>query len=421
MKNNLQHNNIVMFSRSADLAAGTMTGTIFYKQVVKFGKWVNPLFPIEFMELDKKWAQTVVKNFNSKIIDRVPVPLSHDDWDPSKNAGEVVKLEIKEDGLYAYLDIRRPEVVDDINNGLIFDVSISFDWNYTDTAKGDEHGPVLLHVALVNNPYLKGMKPFEQTAEEFSNKFSEALALSDKSSAIMLSEDKAKELKIMHKVKNDKEFDVTITVTNEDGEAVEKTLTPGEEVEVPEDQQEAIAKSIEEAVAPEADDAEGDDDADKKDEDNADDAGEADDKDVAEQLSEANRKLAQYELSEKFDALLEAGKITPAQKEKFMSLSEVKSQTVQLSDKQVSIVEIVTSILEAGPQVLNFSESGSDKDPEGAGEDNAKNPENKGTEELTEAELAGMKAVGADPEKYKEYKEKYPELFSVTTPSNEDK
>lgn len=413
MKNNLQHNNIVMFSKATDLAGGTMTGTVFYKQIVKFGKWVNPLFPIEFMELDKKWAEQVVKNFNSKIIDRVPVPLSHDDWDPSKNAGEVMKLEIKEDGLYAYLDIRRQEVIDDINNGLIFDVSISFDWNYTDTAKGDEHGPVLLHVALVNNPYLKGMKPFEETAEEFSNKFSEALALSTKTSAIMLSEDKAKELKTMHKVKNDKEFAVSVTVT-EDGEEVTKEIAPGEELEVAEDQVEAVTQAIADAVAPEAGEENGDEAGEG--EENGEEEGEEseEEKTAAEQLSEARRELAKYKLSEKYESLLKAGKITPAQKDKFLELSEIKNETVQLSENQVSVIDIVSGILEAGPQVISFSENGSAAT--GEGENNAEDAANAGKEELTAEELAGMKAVGADPEKYKEYKEKYPDLMAVNTP-----
>lgn len=413
MKNNLQHNNIVMFSKATDLAGGTMTGTVFYKQIVKFGKWVNPLFPIEFMELDKKWAEQVVKNFNSKIIDRVPVPLSHDDWDPSKNAGEVMKLEIKEDGLYAYLDIRRQEVIDDINNGLIFDVSISFDWNYTDTAKGDEHGPVLLHVALVNNPYLKGMKPFEETAEEFSNKFSEALALSTKTSAIMLSEDKAKELKTMHKVKNDKEFAVSVTVT-EDGEEVTKEIAPGEELEVAEDQVEAVTQAIADAVAPEAGEENGDEAGEG--EENGEEEGEEseEEKTAAEQLSEARRELAKYKLSEKYESLLKAGKITPAQKDKFLELSEIKNETVQLSENQVSVIDIVSGILEAGPQVISFSENGSAAT--GEGENNAEAAANAGEEELTAEELAGMKAVGADPEKYKEYKEKYPDLMAVNTP-----
>lgn len=430
MNSNIKHSNIVLFSSSSDLADGVMTGTVYYKQIVKFGKWVNPLFPIEYMELDRKWAEKLVSNFNSKIIDKVPVPLDHTDQ-VDRNAGEVIKLEIKNDGVYAYLDIRRPEVVQDIDNGLIFDVSISFDWNYTDTSKGNEHGPVLLHVALVNNPYLKGMKPFEQTAEQFNNNISEALALSTNNSAIMLSEAKAKELNIMPTVKNDKEFEVIITVTNEAGEEVEHVLAAGDEIEVPEGQEEAVAKQIAEAVeaSDESDESgeeagDGEENAEEGEgseagEEAGEEAGDAmAQEDVAEQLSEARRKLAEYELSEKYYNLLQEGKITPAQKDKFMALSNVSNQTIQLSDKQeVSVVEAVVSILEAGPKVLDFSESGSASSSEG-GEANA--DATKSDDELTAEEKAGMQAVGASPERFKELSEKYPDLMAVSIPSKSE-
>lgn len=420
MNDSIKHNHMVLLAAAAETAAGTLSGTIFRKQIVRFGKWVNPLFPVEQMVLDEKWAQEIVDNFNAKVIDRVPVPLDHTDQ-VDRNAGEVVRLEIiKGDGLYAYMDIRRPETVLEIEDGLIFDVSVSFDWNYQDTKDGTEHGATLFHVALVNNPYLKGMKPFEKVVEQFNSRLSEALALSSSSSAIMLSEAKAKELQAMETatVKNEREFDIEITVTNDEGDAVPHTLKAGEEVDVPKDQLEAVTKQVTEAVEPgsedggEGDSAAGDDkgeddkgeagDGDSEDEDDKGDA----DKTAAEELSEARRELARYKLSEKYNELLEAGKITPAQKDKFLELSEVSTTTVSLSDKQVSLSEIVSGILEAGPQVLKFSEEGSEK----TGDEDEDDKDKKPSEKLSDAERAGMKAVGADEAKFDELSAKYPEM-----------
>lgn len=402
-----------------------IVGTVFYKQVAKFGKWVNPLFPIEFMELDKEWAQQIVDNFNAGVIDRVPVPLDHTDQTEA-NTGEVIKLEIKEDGLYAYLDIRRPNVVDDIVNGLIFDVSISFDWDYIDTANGDHHGPTLLHIALVNNPYLKGMPEFEQATEgSFSKHFSKlttALALPNTGSVIMLSESKVKELSNMDEatVKNDKAYAVEITVKTDDDE-VKKTLAPGEETTVPKDQAEAVLAEIEAAVDPDADQEteeekkarEEQEEADRKKQEE-DDAKLTDEEKQAkkdqEELADLRKKNALSETEKEFTTLLSAGKITPAQKDAFMKLSEVRTTNVQLSGKQVSLSSIVTEILQAGPKVAKFSEDGSNAD---GGEDDPKNTDKKPSENMSEAELRGMQATGADPKRADELAAKYPAMAAA--------
>jgi hypothetical protein len=415
---------VLLATTSTEAEAGVMTGSMFYKQIVKFGKWVNPLFPVESMELDRKWGEQIVKNFNSGIVGKIPVPLDHTDQ-VDRNAGEVVKLEIKDDGIYGYLDIRRPEVVDDINGGLIFDVSISFEWDYIDTKDGKSYGPTLLHVALVNNPYLKGMSPFSEFYGELSNKLSESLALSHSVSAIMLSEAKAKELSTMETatVKNDKEFDVTIKVEN-DGETVDKVLKAGEETQVPKDQSEAVLKQISEATDPneetpeekaerekkEAEEAEAEEKRKKEEEEGKG----GDDKLTDEERKELNDLREKQSLSQvesAYATLLSAGKITPAQKDKFMELSKISAGKVELSGKAVSLSDIVKGILEAGPQVVKFSEEGSEGKPEG-GEGEGKDPNEgkKPSELLSEEELAGLKATGTTPEEYDRLKEKYPEM-----------
>jgi len=466
MKNLTKKNHIMMFADTSDVLE-KINGTQYRKMIAKYGKWVNPLFPIEYMELDKEWAQEVANNFDAKVIDHVPVPLNHTD-DVAANTGELVGVEVGDDGLYGILEIRDWQTIDKIENGVIFDVSISFDWNYVDTENGDEHGPVLLHVALVNNPYLKGMSGFEKTPEQLEKEEAEAAAWGDlefltdfskkhKQSAIMLSESKAKELReMLVTIKNDRDFPVTISVKDEDGEAVEKVLQPGEECQVPQDQSEAILATITDAVkadedeeseedkaAREAKEAEEAEAAKKKEEEDAAAAAAAqadEDKDLTDEekaakaekaeLADLRAKNAKLELSEKYQTLLKAGKITPAQEAKFMALAEVHGSTVNLSGKPVQLSQVVVDILSAGPQVVKFDESGTAKTEEekkaeeeaaaAAAADASKKP----SETLSDQEKAGMEAVGADPKRMDELAGKYPAMAAAlnqTKPTNEEK
>lgn len=467
MRNLTHKNHIMMFADTSDVLE-KINGTQYRKMIAKYGKWVNPLFPIEYMELDKEWAQEVAKNFEAKVIDHVPIPLNHTD-DVSANTGELVGVEVGEDGLYGILEIRDWQTIDKIESGVIFDVSISFDWNYVDTELGQEHGPVLLHVALVNNPYLKGMTGFEKTADQLEKEEAEAAAWGDlefltdfskkhKQSAIMLSESKAKELReMLVTIKNDRDFPVTISVKDEDGEAVEKVLQPGEECQVPQDQSEAILATITDAVkadddeeseedkaAREAKEAEDQAAADKKKEEDeaaAAAAAAAADKDLTDEekaakaekaeLADLRKKNATLELSQKYDTLLKAGKITPAQKDRFMALAEVHGSTVQLSGKPVQLSQVVVDILSAGPQVVKFDESGTAKteeekkaEQEAADAAAAADASKKPSELLSDQEKAGMQAVGADPSRMDELAGKYPAMAAAlnqTKPTNEEK
>lgn len=409
-----------------------LNGAVYRKQIARFGKWVNPLFPWgsddPYMTLDKQWAEEMIANFNKKVVERVPVPVNHTD-DTSANAGEVVKLELSSDGsgLDAYIEIRRDSVAAEINDGLIFDVSMSFDWDYVDTEQGNHYGVTLLHVALVNNPYLTKMKPFETVKDVIGNLSKQlipkSIALSNKNSVIMLSESKAKEINSMDEatVKNTQEYDVTIKVKNEEGEEVEKVLAAGEETTVPKDQSEDVLQQIADAEAPADDDGDegsSDDDQDGNDGDDEGSEGDGDDEDEDEdddeksdtQLSRAQTELARYKTKDLYNTLLSAGKIVPAQKAKFMELSKADVKEVQLSNgKKVSLAQVVADILQAGPQVVKFSEDGSsgkkdDEEEKDGGEDK------KPSENLSEAESAGMKAVGADTKRMDELAEKYPEM-----------
>src|SRR4051812_48576196 len=103
------------------------SSTLFKKQLIRFGDWIDPIFPEEIMTIDRITLEEFVRNFKAGIPGRIPVPLTHTD-DPQANTGELTDLTIEgdgsnvEDGLYGTLDIRRTETADAIRSDTIFDV-----------------------------------------------------------------------------------------------------------------------------------------------------------------------------------------------------------------------------------------------------------------------------------------------------------
>lgn len=433
MPKKTKYGNILQFA-TEDTQKATFKGSIYRKQVAKFGQWVNPDYPWfsddPNMTLDEAWGETIVKNFNDDALGSpVPVPLNHTD-DVRVNTGLVDSLEVVAgDGLYANLKIIDEDTQEKLDKGLIFDVSISFMWDFIRQDNGKHYGATLLHVALVNTPYLIGMTAFEKVGEALSrlSKSFKPVGLSLASEgAIMLSRTKVKELSNVEEstIKNDKEFDVTVTYKDGD-EDVSVVVKAGEEVTVPTEVAEEVITQIADAVAPaededsnsddenKGDDANSDDDssenADDKKEDEEDEDEEAD-KDKA--LAKATLKNAQYAIKERYNILLSAGKVIPAQETKILALAKL-GQGVQLSTesgKKIDLATVVLDILEAGNVKFSTEENGSDKEDENQDDDSNQNSDEnkKPSETLSEAELAGFKAVGADPAKMDELAEKDP-------------
>jgi hypothetical protein len=372
-------------------------GRRYRKQLVKFGNWVNPSDPRKKMVLDKTWAAQVVQNFKDKVLNKVPVVEGH-----PKTSGELLAstrgwlagLSIEDDGVYGELDITASDTTSKIDNGLFDDVSISFDPDYLDKLKGDNVGPALLHVGIVNDPYLKGMKPFE--------------ALADKTKVIMLSE--SKELEVS-KVKNDREFPIEVKYA-EEGEDQITSVAPGAEVEVPEDAAEAVTGQIKDATAPEktddekaaeeaaAKEAEEKAAADKEAADKAEaeakakaDAEKSELDKTKEALADAQKKIALGEADKLYSDLLHEGKIVPAQKAAFIALSTAATTgTISLADESTtSLSELLTNLFKAAPKRISFGEDGADGDE-------AKTP----YDELSEEEKAATERLGVTPEEYNE-------------------
>ena len=114
MKNDTGKNSIIILAADTltadEIAKGTADdwkGVRYEKQIAIFGDYVNPLFPIETMTLDEAFADEMIANFGKKVKAHVTIPVTHNGAsDPDRNAGEVIELLKKDDGLYAIMEIR---------------------------------------------------------------------------------------------------------------------------------------------------------------------------------------------------------------------------------------------------------------------------------------------------------------------------
>lgn len=355
------------------------TGTVYRKQLFTYGIWINPNWWWDdelTMELTQELALAMKANFdNNTIGSKLTVPRNHT-GDVNANTGEVIGMEVAPDALYVYLDVRDAKTAEDIDKGLIWDVSAGFDFDWVSQKDGSHHGPCLLHVALTDEPYINNMTGFEKTELSKREKvFAEQFAIDGKPGVIMMSKSKLKEINMLKlsTVKNDKDYPVKVTYKDDKENEVTIEVAAGAEVDVPEAAAEAVTTQISESTAPVADD--GSDDVEKPDETPAP-APAADEDKTKEELSKAHREIAEYRAEKTYDTLLAKGKIKPAQKQLFMSVvtnaSITLSNDLKLSDtvtlakgKQdaTSVATMLSAIFEAGP-TLKTAEQGAE------GEDN---------------------------------------------------
>lgn len=322
----------------------------FKKQICQFGEYVDPNNTSKRMVLDKLFGKRLKENFDGGKYGVVAVPLGHP-RNPSElaawNRGEMVNMELTDEGIDAVIEIRDDETAKSIENRNIPDVSMGFEDNYLDKKTGKFVGPLLKHVGLVVDPYIKGMRRFVPLADEVP-----AVLFSD-------SQDYEKEDKTMTvKVKNDREFDIEVTYTV-DGENKTEIVAAGAEIEVPEDQAEAVKQQIADAEAPKDNNKE--DELSKREKALA-------DREAA--LAEKEAAAAKRDAEAKFNKLLSDGKVVPAQKDAFMALSEASSTEIHLSDDETKTVDtLLSEFIEASPKLNLTDEKGTDGEGNGGGDE----------------------------------------------------
>ena len=347
----------------------------FWKQICKFGEYVNPNGNGK-MILDKKFADEMVGNFKSGKYGVVPVPLGHpkDSIELAElNRGEVKDLKITDDGIDALIEIRDNDTADKIEKRLIPDVSMGFSEDYLDKRTGEYVGAFLKHVGLVADPYIKGMDQF--------------VALSENSASVLFSDKEIKKGEKMNlvKIKNDRDFDIEVKFTLENEEKNE-LIKAGEEIEVPEDQAEAVKKQIEEVENTDeqlADENQEDDEAEKL---------RKEREEFEKEKAEFERKKKNSSAKKKFDQLLSEGKVVPAMRENFIALSSVQAD-VYLSDETSKPTDVLLSELFEKMPDMRLSD-----------EDGENNTKASDEVELTDEDKRIIDKFGLSEEDYKEVK-----------------
>ncbi len=370
----------------------------FSKMLAGFGEFVDPRGGKKPMILDAKWAQGIVDNFANGPIKRVPMVMGHPQTSAElaeKTRGWLKSLEVRKDGLYGIFDIRKNDTAEDIENGILEQTSVAFDDNYQDKRTGKWYQNVLKHVGLVNDPYIRGMDAMEPV--EMSGGAAAAVLFSDGPNNNNNQEEEVS----MGKVKNERDFEVEVSYT--DGEE-QKTVkvAAGAEVEVPEDQVEAVTKQFADATAPESNEnnEEGEElsEIEKAKQELADKQAELD-KQAAE--------LAEQRAEQNYERLLSEGKIVPAQKDAYIALSSKGSASVELADGESKTVSVLLAeLMEAAPKGKHLSEEG-EEGGEGGEEEEV---------ELSEEEKSLANDFGNTPEEIAEFKKN----GSVSTNKNEE-
>lgn len=146
---------------------------LFRKRVLYEGKFVHPSDPSKWLVITKEHLQDAVRNFQNKVMDKVPTFWTHAAQDPRNMAGEVVGLEVGlgEDGkesLYSLTRLDDPAAVNYAkeNKG---GVSVGMDHEYREHVTGNKVGLVIKHLALVPQGWIHKLGEFIPIPQSMSD------------------------------------------------------------------------------------------------------------------------------------------------------------------------------------------------------------------------------------------------------------
>lgn len=161
--------------------ARTKSGRLFRKHLLNLGTLKHPSTG-EDITIDKPFVQKMQTNFKNNVCDIVQVPLANKnnehDESPDRNIGEVVDIELKDDKVYAVLDVRDETYADKLGKTLL-GASAMMHLDYTDTKTGTKVGPTLLHSCVTNRPYVTGLDNYEEIVAATADKSGGAVLLTD--------------------------------------------------------------------------------------------------------------------------------------------------------------------------------------------------------------------------------------------------
>ncbi len=140
------------------------TGRLFRKHLLNMGSLRHPVTGAT-INIDENFAATLKKNFDNKVCDIVQVPLANakneHTEDPRANIGEVVDIEVTDQKVYAIIDVRDETHADKLGKTYL-GASAMMHLDYTDTKTGQKVGPTLLHSCVTNRPYVTGLEDYKE-------------------------------------------------------------------------------------------------------------------------------------------------------------------------------------------------------------------------------------------------------------------
>lgn len=176
--------------------ARTRSGRLFRKHLLNKGPLRHPANG-QVIDINDDFITTLRKNFNDGVCDIVQVPLANakneHSEDPERNIGEVVDIEVKDNKVFAVLDIRDPGHADKLGKTYL-GASAMLSLDYTNTKTGEKVGPTLLHSCVTNRPYVTGLESYEEIVAATTDRSEEAaVLLSDNTLVIEKPEQKSPE------------------------------------------------------------------------------------------------------------------------------------------------------------------------------------------------------------------------------------
>ncbi len=156
------------------------TGRLFRKHLLNYGPLLHPKTGAT-ITVDDTFASRLKANFDNRICDIVQVPLANGQnehtEDPERNIGEVVDIEIKDQKVYAVLDVRDEKHAEKLGKTYL-GASAMLSLDYTDTKTGTKVGPTLLHACVTNRPYVTGLESYQEILAASSDSSGGAVLLS---------------------------------------------------------------------------------------------------------------------------------------------------------------------------------------------------------------------------------------------------
>lgn len=305
----------------------------YKKQVLRYGKWKHPSAKNGVLNITKGYIKTIANNFKRSPF--APVVRGHNadhalETNPQLIINKNIKgLEIDDKGLNAIMDIEDKEL-EKYN-----DVSVSIDPNYTDHETGKFVGPLLKHVAMVVNPYIKGLNPFIAMGEDTNLIINLSEIMTNTKSTDVNLEDTASEetkSKEAEEAKAEETKEAEVTDKTEDKTSEEKPEETKEPEATTEDEESKVETSekLKARIAT-----------------------------LEEKVNLQEKDIAEKEAEAKVIKLSEEGKVIPVTANVVKELYLQSSTEVNLSDgSNKSIGSLLDELFEKMPRAIDFTEKG---------------------------------------------------------------